>query len=155
MPPDIDELSVHDVPYWDTFVTVGELFEIAPELLAAQCWVESQFDPKAVGLSGERGIAQFMPDTWDEWSGGDPFDPIVGIRAQAGYLTFLHSYLSEYNRPGVRWALAAYNCGPGRARDAESYHGVPRTTRSYVQRVISVYLQYTVFERREHYAPRK
>jgi soluble lytic murein transglycosylase-like protein len=105
-------------------------------LLAAQLQIESGFDPHSVSSAGAQGIAQFMPGTWsgswNPWRLGSPFDPTVAIRAQARLMAGL---LRQFGGD-VERALAAYNAGPGRARQApESW---PAETRAYVPAVLAL-----------------
>lgn len=68
-------------------------YGVSEELMLCLCEAESNFDPKAVGALGERGLFQFMPDTWRwarEWMGENPdfelaFDP-EGAARTAGWL---------------------------------------------------------------------
>ncbi|MDX6376923.1 MAG: hypothetical protein QOE98_1226 [Gaiellaceae bacterium] len=105
-------------------------------LLAAQLQVESGFDPRSVSSAGAQGIAQFMPGTWagswNPWRLGSPFDPAVAIPAQARLMAGL---LRQFDGD-VERALAGYNAGPGRARQARS--SWPAETRAYVPAVLAL-----------------
>ncbi len=83
---------------------------------AAQARAESAFDPRAVSPVGAQGIAQFMPETWREWTppGADPFDPAAAILAQHRYMTWL-----EARTTGLDPALGSYNAGLGNIRRAQ------------------------------------
>lgn len=106
-------LVLAQVPYWGDFErTAGPR---AAER-AAQVRQESGFRPNAVSPVGAKGIAQFMPATWQEWGkGADPFDPYAGIDAQHRYMTYLEG------RCGGDWtaALGSYNAGLGTIRKAQ------------------------------------
>lgn len=116
---------------------------LSPELLAAQLYQESRFEPRAVSPAGARGIAQFMPETWQRWGrdldgdgSADPFHPQEAIDAQGRLMCHLMR-LAE--RSSVRGspqslALAAYNAGWGAVLQ---HDGIPpyRETRDYVRTI--------------------
>jgi membrane-bound lytic murein transglycosylase F len=91
-------------------------------LMAAQCYQESTFDPKAVSFAGAKGLMQIMPGTADVL--GLPrdqmYDPEKNIAAAAKYLGQLESKFSDI--PGrverTNFVLAAYNGGIHHIRDA-------------------------------------
>jgi hypothetical protein len=79
------------------------------------------------------GIAQLNSQYLDyfaqQFNGGqwiDPFDPLVSIRIAARYLAWNHQSFGDWE-----YAVAAYNCGPGRAR----HRPWPETTERYVREV--------------------
>jgi membrane-bound lytic murein transglycosylase MltF len=96
-----------DIPYLELFQKIGQKQNIDWALLAAQCWRETRFNPQAVSETGARGIAQFMPETWQEWGEGDPYNPEDSIKAQARYLR----WLIEQMGGDIWWALVCYNHG--------------------------------------------
>ena len=101
------------VPYEGTFRAVAGDRWIDR---AAQAQAESAFNPRAVSPVGARGIAQFMPATWNEWApGADPFDAFAGIQAQHRYMLWLEARCSGRLDP----ALGAYNAGLGNVRKAQ------------------------------------
>lgn len=91
-------------------------------LMAAQCYQESTFDPKATSWAGAKGLMQIMPTTADHL--GLPrdkmYDPESSIAAAAKYLKELNTHFSEIRDPGERqkFVLAAYNGGSFHIRDA-------------------------------------
>jgi soluble lytic murein transglycosylase-like protein len=101
------------------------------QLIASQIHQESAFDPKAVSVTGARGIAQFMPKTWKAW-GRDadgngktsPHEPGDAIMAQGRLMCSLAKQAKEKKwRPGtVELALAGYNAGWGAVL---KYRGIP------------------------------
>ncbi len=112
------------------------------EVLAAQIAAESRWDPKAVSPAGARGIAQFMPATWDQYGidadkdgSADIWNPVDAIHSAAA--------LNCINRKLVRGAsgdrlintLAAYNAGYGAVL---KYDGLPPfpETETYVARIL-------------------
>ncbi len=108
-------------PYDDLFRKYGEEVEIDWRLLAAQAYQESRFDPKARSWAGAVGLMQIMPRTARELGiRGDMRDPEAGIRAGALYMKRL---ADRYNpklplAERLRFALGAYNVGPGHILDA-------------------------------------
>ncbi len=102
-------------------------------LLAAQLYAESGFNPFANSPAGAQGIAQFMPGTARSYGLADPFDADKAIDAQAHLMSDL---LKQFdNKPAL--ALAAYNAGPGAVL---RYGGVPpfAETRGYVSRIMGL-----------------
>lgn len=95
-------------------LTQGLPDAVVRELLLAQLIAESSLDPDAVSERGAMGIAQFMPDTWEMFGRGDPFNPKDAIPAQIRYMSYLYQRFAEIADPIERYkfALAAYISGP-------------------------------------------
>ncbi len=91
-------------------------------LLAAQCYQESAFDPKAVSWAGAQGLMQIMPATAAHLGieAADVFDPETNIAASVRYLTELNKTFGDVRPQSVRipYILAAYNGGVNHVRDA-------------------------------------
>ena len=91
-------------------------------LMAAQCYQESTFDPKAVSFAGAKGLMQIMPATADLL--GLPrdkmYDPEQNIAAAAKYLGQLEGKFSDIRNRVERtnFVLASYNGGAHHIRDA-------------------------------------
>jgi hypothetical protein len=88
-----------DYPYW---YGLGQLQQ------------ESSCREKAKSFDGGKGLAQFMPRTWEEIAGQievtDPYNPVHAIKAQAYYMSRLH----RLNWDGALWlTYCFYNSGPG------------------------------------------
>ncbi|MFZ5815352.1 MAG: lytic transglycosylase domain-containing protein [Bacillota bacterium] len=104
---------------------------VEPRTLAALGWVESRWQPDAVGTSAEIGILQLMPETaaWVAERLGveeyDLTDPATNVRLGASYLY----WLIRENGGSIEDALAAYNGGPAWRTRA------PQAARGYVNRV--------------------
>jgi len=95
-------------------------YGIDPGVAYAQIDRESGFNPRAVGSSGERGLAQFMPGTWARFGSGsfdNAFDPELNLNAWGGYMTYL---LGLFNGDYAS-ALTGYNGGEGHLTNPEKY----------------------------------
>ncbi|MSO58081.1 MAG: lytic transglycosylase domain-containing protein [Thermoleophilia bacterium] len=115
---------------------------LAPSLVAAVVYAESEFDPQARSSAGALGLMQLLPTTAEGialHTGGerfvvpDLFDPALNLSYGTWYL---RSLLDRYG--DVPTALAAYHAGPGnvdRWRAAGEEIGFPET-RAYVEKVL-------------------
>lgn len=91
-------------------------------LMAAQCYQESTFDPKATSWAGAKGLMQIMPRTADDL--GLPrekmYDPESSIAAASKLLGQLEGKFADiadrYER--TNFVLASYNGGYHHIRDA-------------------------------------
>lgn len=92
---------------------------------------ESRFYPMAVSPAGARGLTQFMPDTWEEWSprvgmqGKSPHNAEASIVTGAAYLAYLYGswYSPRPDIDRVCLALASYNAGLGSLLRAQKQVG--------------------------------
>lgn len=108
-------------PWDEVFTKVGVEHEVDWRLLAAQCYQESRFDPAARSPFGAVGVMQFLPTTAKELGCADPQVPKEAIRCAGRYVGKLAKRYSEPEvalKDRVRFALAAYNAGPGHLDDA-------------------------------------
>lgn len=118
----------------DAATTAG----VPTALVAAQLQAESGWDPEARSPVGARGIAQFMPATWEAYgAGADPFDPLAGIAALGRYLTAIRAevqHLGTTEAERIDLTLAAYNAGPGAVLQ---HGGIPPfpETQNYVRTI--------------------
>ena len=91
-------------------------------LLAAQCYQESTFDPKAVSFAGAKGLMQIMPGTADHLgvSRSRLYDPEANISAAAKYIAELQRTFADIGDHFERtnFVLASYNGGAHHIRDA-------------------------------------
>lgn len=91
-------------------------------LMAAQCYQESCFDPKARSWAGACGLMQIMPATADHLglSRALVYDPEHNVRAAAEYLRELSGYFRGVQNMAERqlFVLAAYNGGYFHVQDA-------------------------------------
>jgi cell wall-associated NlpC family hydrolase len=115
--------------------------QLSAPLLAAQLYQESAFDPNAISPAGARGIAQFMPGTWPNWTSPqdgdgrqDVFSPADAIPAAARYDCALARQVSKVAGDPIDNMLAAYNAGPAAVLSA---NGVPAIgeTQNYVKNI--------------------
>lgn len=110
---------------------------LRPEFVRSVAAVESAFRPTAVSPKGAIGLMQLMPGTASDL-GVNPNDPEQNAHGGAKYLKELLLRYQNTQDP-VRFALAAYNAGPGAV---DRYGNIPpyRETREYVERVLRKYL---------------
>jgi hypothetical protein len=116
----------------EALVRASAKWNVPVELLAAQLYAESNFNPFAVSGAGAQGLAQFTPGTARAYGLRDPFDGEASIDAQAH---LMHDLLARYKTAAL--ALAAYNAGSGAV---ERFHGIPpfAETQGYVTRVLGL-----------------
>lgn len=91
----------------DDIANAAQRWNVSANLLAAQLYAESGFNPFAVSGAGAQGIAQMMPGTAAGLGLSDPFDPAASIDAQG---RLMRDLLRRFGT--VPLALAAYNAGP-------------------------------------------
>ncbi len=126
------------------------------DILKAQAWQESRFDPNAQSPVGAKGVMQFMPGTWKEvsgqmkWSGISPSSASHSIYAGAFYMAKMRRIWKAKRRERDRYdlALASYNAGAGNLIKAQrlcggvnDYPGIvqclPNITGEYSKETIS------------------
>ena len=113
------------------------LYQIPEQLVRAVIKVESDYDPRAVSVSGARGLMQLMPDTAEKLQVRDIDDPRENI---FGGVRFLRILANDFNGD-LALTVAAYNAG-GEA--VMRYGGIPpyTQTRNYVTKVTQYYRRY-------------
>jgi soluble lytic murein transglycosylase-like protein len=113
------------------------LYQIPEQLVRAVIKVESDYDPRAVSVSGARGLMQLMPDTAEKLQVRDIDDPRENI---FGGVRFLRILANDFNGD-LELTVAAYNAG-GEA--VMRYGGIPpyTQTRNYVTKVTQYYRRY-------------
>jgi soluble lytic murein transglycosylase-like protein len=133
--------SDHDVQrfvrYDEWIHQASTLYQIPEQLVRAVIKVESDYDPRAVSVSGARGLMQLMPDTADRLMVRDIHDPRENI---FGGVRFLRILANDFNGD-LELTVAAYNAG-GEA--VMRYGGIPpyAQTRDYVVKVTRYYRRY-------------
>lgn len=112
-------------------------------VLAAQLASESGWDPTAVSPAGARGLAQFMPEVWEQYAvdgdgdgDTDIYDPVDAIHSAAELNCVNAELVADVPGDRLRNILAAYNAG---FNQVVRYEGVPPfpETEQYVERVLS------------------
>lgn len=103
---------------------------VSLEVLRAMAQRESAGRPCVVSSKGAAGVLQLMPATARHFGVRNVHDPMENVDAGA---RFLKELLERYNN-NLKFALAAYNAGPG---VVDRYGGVPpfTETQDYVERV--------------------
>jgi hypothetical protein len=118
--------------YAPLIIRAAQRWSVSAQLLAAQLYAESNFNPFARSPAGAQGIAQFMPGTAAAIGLLDPFDPEAAIDAQ-GHL--MRDLLGRFG--SVPLALAADNAGPGAVAACGCIPPYPET-RAYVARILGL-----------------
>ena len=113
-------------------IRAAQRWSVSAQLLAAQLYAESGFNPFARSPAGAEGIAQFMPGTAEAMGLLDPFEPGAAINAQAHLMRDL---LGRFG--SVPLALAAYNAGPGAVAACGCIPAFPET-RAYVTKILGL-----------------
>lgn len=112
-------------------------------VLAAQLASESSWDPRAVSPAGATGLAQFMPEVWEQYAvdgdddgDRDIYDPVDAIHSAAALNCVNAELVADVPGDRLRNILAAYNAG---FNQVVRYEGVPPfpETETYVERVLS------------------
>ena len=104
------------------FMTYAPMARWDWRLMAAQCYQESTFDPKARSWAGACGLMQIMPGTADHL--GIPrsklYEPEPNIAAAVKYIAELQHTFSDIHDQYERtnFVLASYNGGAHHIRDA-------------------------------------
>ncbi len=108
--------------YDSYFIHYASLLGWDWRLLAAQCYQESGFDPRAVSWAGAQGLMQIMPSTASQLglAHNDVYHPERNIEAATRYLAILDDAFSDIHsrEERINFILAAYNGGAGHVRDA-------------------------------------
>jgi len=138
-------------------------------ILDTQIYHESRGNPNAVGLAGEKGIAQFMPGTW-KWAmnkgwvpkGANPVDVTMSVQAQYRFMDYLMNrpevQEAETSEEQLKRALTAYNAGLGNLqkalRKAEKtgrywMEFIPSTTKTYITRILT-----SIEKNKDNYKPK-
>lgn len=125
-------------------IEAAERCPVVPaRVLAAQLASESSWDPRAVSPAGATGIAQFMPEVWEQYAvdgdgdgDTDIYDPVDAIHSAAALNCVNAELVADVPGDRLRNILAAYNAG---FNQVVRYEGVPPfpETEQYVERVLS------------------
>lgn len=111
-------------------------YGIEPQIALAQIQKESGFNPLAVGSSGERGLGQFMPGTWERFGYGsfdNAFDYDYNLTAWGNYMTYLLNLFGwDYEK-----ALIGYNGGEGYLTNPGKYGPPSQRAINYARSILS------------------
>jgi soluble lytic murein transglycosylase-like protein len=133
--------SDHDIArftrYDEWIRQAATLYQIPEQLVRAVIRCESDYDPRAVSVSGARGLMQLMPDTALLMQVRDIDDPRENI---FGGVRLLRVLANEFNGD-LELTIAAYNAGDG---SVIRFGGIPpfAQTRDYVANVTKYYRRY-------------
>jgi soluble lytic murein transglycosylase-like protein len=133
--------SDHDVARYTRYAEwihqAATLYQIPEQLVRAIIRCESDYDPRAVSVSGARGLMQLMPDTATLMQVRDIDDPRENI---FGGVRLLRILANEFNGD-LELTIAAYNAGDG---SVIRFGGIPpfEQTRTYVVSVTKYYRRY-------------
>ncbi len=133
--------SDHDVTRYTRYDgwirQAATLYQIPEQLVRAVIRCESDYDPRAISVSGAHGLMQLMPDTASLMLVRDIDDPHDNI---FGGVRLLRVLANEFNGD-LELTIAAYNAGDGAVI---RYGGIPpyQQTRDYVVSVTRYYRRY-------------
>lgn len=92
------------------------------QMLAAQAYLESNFDPQCVAWSGASGLMQLMPNTARHYGvdRAQIFDPAKNLEAAVQYIKMLNMMFHdiENKEERIKFILASYHSGPSHVLDA-------------------------------------
>jgi soluble lytic murein transglycosylase-like protein len=118
--------------------------QVPVQVFAAQIAAESSWDPRAVSRAGAQGIAQFMPEVWDQYgidanSDGvsSVWDPTDAIHSASLLNCVNRGLVKDVAGKRLENTLAAYNAGFNAVR---KYDGIPPfpETEAYVKKILSI-----------------
>ena len=121
-----------DVPHGPLIAVTARRYGLPVALFTALVWQESGFNERARSKAGARGLTQLMPGTARELGVRRVYDPAQNLDGGARYL---RAQLVRFRNK--RFALAAYNAGPGAVA---KHRGIPpyAETRRYVRNILAL-----------------
>ncbi|MBQ1049924.1 ricin-type beta-trefoil lectin domain protein [Micromonospora sp. C51] len=129
-PPANDAKGV-PAEYVPLVVAAGSVCEqVTPPMVAAQLMAVSGFDANLLGPTGQRGVAQFLPEVWQAYgpADGSAWDPAVAVPTVGVAMCGLVSELSGLDGDPYLLALAAYRNGPTAVRQTAGTLDQPTET---------------------------
>ncbi len=128
--------SFSDTSYNKIVDRASKKYNVPKELIQAVIKQESNYNPKSISKAGAKGLMQLMPNTADILKVKNVFDPTENIMAGTQHLKDMINQTDN-----IEEALAAYNAGIGRVRNAG---GIPniKETQHYVDAVLKYYDYY-------------
>ena len=123
--------------YQHTIKTYAQRYGVDEALVHSVVKQESCFNEKALSSAGAIGLMQLMPATASYLKVKDPWNPEQNIH---GGVKYLSQMLRRFNG-NKKFALAAYNAGPGKV---DKYGGIPpyKETRHYVKKIMADYSRF-------------
>lgn len=124
--------SVSRLHKYDEYITeAAEKYGIDKNIIKSVILAESGANEKAVSVAKAKGLMQLLDSTARDVGVRNIWDPKENIFGGTKYLSGL---LRQYNGD-LKFALAAYNAGPG---NVAKYNGVPpfNETKNYITRVM-------------------
>ena len=120
--------------YQRTIQVYSRTYGVEEELIHAIVRQESCFNERAHSRAGAIGLMQLMPGTADMMKISNPWNPEQNIQGGVKYI----GQMLRLFKGKKRFAIAAYNAGPGNVR---KYGGIPpyRETKNYVKKVMAEY----------------
>ena len=118
----VDRVETRLPQYGPWFEAAAEQTSFDWDLLAAQAYQESHWDPDAVSDTGVRGLMMLTLSTAQRVGIEDRTDPRQSIRGGAAYLEDLYQRVPAgvTGEDRIWFALAAYNIGMGHMYDARA-----------------------------------
>ena len=146
VPVPVAALQSDTLTYERMFKEVALSFDLDWRILAAQAYVESGFDPLAIGTKGDMGLMQILPSTWAEWAGRtgatDPYNGYHNVSVSAVYSNYLRDIFATQGYTDPKWRLVAYNWGPNRLRsfleDGRSWDELPEGRKKYASDILRI-----------------
>lgn len=123
----------------DSINQAARRHRVHPALIRAVIHVESGFQPTAVSPKGAKGLMQLMPSTAKIMGVTNILSPYQNIDGGTRWLANMYKKF----KGNLKYALAAYNAGPGAV---EQHRGIPpyEETRRYVTKVLRLNQEYLV-----------
>ncbi|MBQ1027867.1 ricin-type beta-trefoil lectin domain protein [Micromonospora sp. C95] len=130
-PPPANDAKGVPAEYVPLVVQAGSVCDqVTPPMVAAQLMTLSGFDANLLGPTGQRGIAQFLPEVWQAYGpeGGSAWEPTVAVPTVGIAMCALVSELSGLDGDPYLLALAAYRNGPTAVRQTAGRLDQPTET---------------------------
>lgn len=121
--------------YSGTISSASSKFGVSPNLIGAVITIESCFNSRALGSSGEKGLMQLMPGTARRFNITNGYNVWQNVHGGTQYLSYL---LDRYDGRTPR-AVAAYNAGEGNIKKSG-----PIFNQGYVNKVMTAYNKFSV-----------
>lgn len=112
--------------------------QISAVRVAAQLMASSGFNPNLRSANGAMGVAQFLPDIWNQYmpASSSPWDPVTAIPALGHAMCDLIRQLGALATDPYPLAVAAFQVGQTAIRQAGGVPNIP-DLKAFVAQVIS------------------